>query len=100
MPTRAVQVAAGDSADIRIDDIELVPKDVKGDKSWLAECQISNRLRPKTLVLLRWSSHSFAVLEQLIRGTTVRRNDCFHYRRPGATRGQLYEYTDLIVISA
>jgi PD-(D/E)XK nuclease superfamily len=61
-----------DAATKPFDDIEVVLKTRKGERTWVAECQISNQVKRKTLVLLRWTTRNFALLESIKPDTTVR----------------------------
>ncbi|HKV78660.1 MAG TPA: PD-(D/E)XK nuclease family protein [Candidatus Sulfotelmatobacter sp.] len=68
---RSKAPAKGDASAVA-DDIQLELKARRGDKTWSAECLISNHFPPKTTLLLRWSLHNLVLLESLKPGMKVR----------------------------
>lgn len=71
-PNRHPKPAVTNGASAVTDDIQLELKTRKGERTWLAECLISNHFRPKTTLLLRWSSPNLELLEGLKSGMTLR----------------------------
>jgi CRISPR/Cas system-associated exonuclease Cas4 (RecB family) len=57
---------------LELDDVQLVLRSLKGQNTWLAECQLSNHVPVGSTVLLRWTPKEFAVLDQLLPSSEVR----------------------------
>jgi CRISPR/Cas system-associated exonuclease Cas4 (RecB family) len=69
---RPASVDVARSERIELDDVQLVLRSRKGQNTWSAECQLSNRVPVGSTVLLRWTPRDCAVLDQLMPGSEVR----------------------------
>lgn len=71
-PLRRRDALATNAAPPSTDDIQLILRTKKGERTWLAECQVSNRFGSKTMLLMRWSPTHSSCFESAKPGTIVR----------------------------